>query len=76
MLALLGAGPAWAGPIITQVTPPMHCPAGKVFVRADFKTCPTENRRRARTVRRACCQGESGKVHCMRYPRCPGRSPA
>ena len=76
MLALLGAGPAWAGPIITKVTPPMHCPAGKVFVRADFKTCPTENRRQARTVRRACCQGESGKVHCMRYPRCPGRSPA
>jgi len=58
MLALLGAGP-----VITQVTPPMRCPAGKVLVRADFKTCPTEHRRRARTVRRACCQGESGKVH-------------
>ena len=49
---------------------------GKALVRADFKTCPTEGRRRARTVRRACCQGENGKVRCMRYPRCPSRSPS
>jgi len=38
------------GPILTDVSPPLRCPAGKVLVRADFKACPAGRRRQARAV--------------------------
>jgi len=70
MLVLL-----WLGPVVTNVSPPLRCPPGKVLVRADFKACPTGRRRQARAVKRACCQGANGRIHCLPYPRCAGLSP-
>lgn len=52
------------------------CGRGQTLVRVDTKVCPALPRRPALTIKRACCENRSGKVHCRPFAHCPSRSPS
>ena len=70
--ACLGLPPPARGDVAAS----LHCPTGTTLVRTQTKACPTERRRPAVIVQRACCQARNGKLRCTHFPDCPTRSPS
>src|SRR2546422_6219639 len=75
-MLLLWAGLALPPPARGDVAASLHCPTATTLVRTQTKVCPTERRRPAVIVQRACCQGRNGKLRCAPFPGCPTRSPS
>ena len=79
MVMVLVAGfamPAAAGRWTRRQARRLRCPANHSMVKIDTKTCPSNKKRPALVVRRACCENPNHRVICKPYPPCPPNSPS